>query len=82
MTMRNLDKEEIQALKGQLAKLTKTNRNYQTPHGNLRSQKHQRREANIPANANRTLQGIYRKVRFSRTYQHLPRRRQKRYVHG
>ena len=34
--MRNLDKEEIQALKGQLAKLTKTKRNQKTSHGNLR----------------------------------------------
>ena len=33
--MRNLDKEEIQALKGQLAKLTQSKRNRQTPHSNL-----------------------------------------------
>ena len=60
--MRNLDKEEIKVLKKQLTQLTKTKRNKKTSHGNLRSHKHQRREANFPAHANRTLQGIYHKI--------------------
>ena len=80
--MRNLDKEEIKVLKKQLTQLTKTKRNQKTSYGNLRSQEHQRRETNFPANANRTLQRVYRKVRLPRTYRRLPRRQQKWDVHG